>query len=136
MALPQLIQVYKHLNLNLTREDTFPCLFTWLQSKIVQVMTMIYGTLDNSKDIFKYNYLVSKPNYLTFLLITIFYLYNYFTSFLITISYSYNYFTPFLTHQHGYEKTIMSMIFTLIETKFDIDINNDELLIIVWEPNN
>jgi hypothetical protein len=27
------------------------------------------------------------------------------------------------------------MIFILIETKFDIDINNDKLLIIIWEPN-
>jgi len=29
----------------------------------------------------------------------------------------------------------MSMIFILIEIKFDIDINNDELLIIIWELN-
>ncbi len=29
----------------------------------------------------------------------------------------------------------MSMIFILIKIKFDIDINNDELLIIVWEHN-
>jgi hypothetical protein len=29
----------------------------------------------------------------------------------------------------------MSMIFILIEIKFDIDINNDELLIIIWEHN-
>jgi hypothetical protein len=27
----------------------------------------------------------------------------------------------------------MSMIFILIEINFDIDINNDELLIIIWE---
>jgi len=30
----------------------------------------------------------------------------------------------------------MSMIFILVEIKFDIDINNDELLIIIWEPSN
>jgi len=29
----------------------------------------------------------------------------------------------------------MFMIFVLIEIKFDIDINNDELLIIIWEHN-
>jgi len=29
----------------------------------------------------------------------------------------------------------MSMIFILIEIKFDIDISNDELLIIIWEYN-
>jgi hypothetical protein len=29
----------------------------------------------------------------------------------------------------------MSMIFILIETKFGIDIINDELLIIIWKPN-
>jgi hypothetical protein len=29
----------------------------------------------------------------------------------------------------------MSMIFILIEIKFDIDINNDELLVIMWEHN-
>jgi hypothetical protein len=29
----------------------------------------------------------------------------------------------------------MSMIFILIEIKFDIDINNDELLIVIWEHN-
>jgi hypothetical protein len=29
----------------------------------------------------------------------------------------------------------MSMIFILIEIKFDIDINNDELLITIWEIN-
>jgi hypothetical protein len=29
----------------------------------------------------------------------------------------------------------MFMIFILIEIKFDIDINNDELLIIMWEHN-
>jgi len=29
----------------------------------------------------------------------------------------------------------MSMIFILIEIKFDIDINNEELLIIIWEHN-
>jgi hypothetical protein len=29
----------------------------------------------------------------------------------------------------------MSMIFILIEIKFDIDINNDELLLIIWEHN-
>jgi len=29
----------------------------------------------------------------------------------------------------------MSMIFILIEIKFNIDINNDELLIIIWEHN-
>jgi len=29
----------------------------------------------------------------------------------------------------------MSMIFILCEIKFDIDINNNELLIIIWEPN-
>jgi hypothetical protein len=29
----------------------------------------------------------------------------------------------------------MSMIFTLFEIKFDIDINNDKLLIIIWEIN-
>jgi len=28
----------------------------------------------------------------------------------------------------------LSMIFTLIEIKFHIDINNDELLILIWEP--
>jgi hypothetical protein len=28
----------------------------------------------------------------------------------------------------------MSMIFILIQTKFGIDINNDELLKIVWKP--
>jgi hypothetical protein len=27
----------------------------------------------------------------------------------------------------------MSMTFELIQIKFDIDINNDELLIIIWE---
>jgi hypothetical protein len=30
---------------------------------------------------------------------------------------------------------LKSMIFILIEIKFDIDINNDELLIIIWEHN-
>jgi hypothetical protein len=30
---------------------------------------------------------------------------------------------------------LMSMIFILIKIKFDIDVNNDELLIIVWEQN-
>jgi hypothetical protein len=40
----------------------------------------------------------------------------------------------FPPHQHGYEKEkltcafFMSMIFILIQIKFDIDINNDELL--------
>jgi hypothetical protein len=29
----------------------------------------------------------------------------------------------------------MSMLFMLIEIKFDIDKNNDELLIIIWEHN-
>jgi len=29
----------------------------------------------------------------------------------------------------------MPMIFILIEIKFNIDINNDELLIIIWEHN-
>jgi hypothetical protein len=29
----------------------------------------------------------------------------------------------------------MSMIFILLKIKFDIDINNDELLIIIWEHN-
>ncbi len=29
----------------------------------------------------------------------------------------------------------MSMMFTLIEITFDIDINSDELLIIIWEHN-
>jgi hypothetical protein len=28
---------------------------------------------------------------------------------------------------------LICMIFMLIEIKFDIDINNDELLIIIWE---
>jgi hypothetical protein len=28
---------------------------------------------------------------------------------------------------------LICMIFILIEIKFDIDINNDELLIIIWE---
>jgi hypothetical protein len=30
----------------------------------------------------------------------------------------------------------MFIIFMLIKVKFNIDINNDELLIIVWEHNN
>jgi hypothetical protein len=29
----------------------------------------------------------------------------------------------------------MFIIFILIEIKFDIDMNNDELLIIIWEHN-
>jgi len=29
----------------------------------------------------------------------------------------------------------MSVIFILIEIKFNIDINNDELLIIIWKHN-
>jgi hypothetical protein len=53
-------------------------------------------SLDNSKDISKYNYLTS-------FLITISYPYNYHIPFLTTIFYIYNYFTPFLTHQHGYD---------------------------------
>jgi hypothetical protein len=60
--------------------------------------------LNNSKDISKYNFLISKPNYLTSFIITIFYPYNYLTPFLITISYLYNYFISFLTHQYGHEK--------------------------------
>jgi hypothetical protein len=50
----------------------------------------VWSSLDNFKDIFKYNYLVFKPNYLT--------------SFLITIFYFYNYFISFSVHQHEYEK--------------------------------
>jgi hypothetical protein len=46
--------------------------------------------LNNSRDIFKYNYLILKIIHLT--------------SFLITIFYSYNYFDLFFTHQHEYEK--------------------------------
>ncbi len=30
---------------------------------------------------------------------------------------------------------LICMIFMLIEIKFDIDINNDELLIIIWKYN-
>ncbi len=30
----------------------------------------------------------------------------------------------------------MSMIYILIEIKLDIDVNNDGLLIIIWEHNN
>jgi hypothetical protein len=30
---------------------------------------------------------------------------------------------------------LKSMIFILIEIKIDIDVNNDELLIIIWERN-
>jgi hypothetical protein len=29
----------------------------------------------------------------------------------------------------------MFMVFVLIEIKFDIDINNDELWIVIWEHN-
>jgi len=61
---------------------------------------------------------------------------NYLTPFLIIISYPYNYFTPSFIHQHGYEKgklTCVAMILILIESKFNININNDELLKIIWE---
>ncbi len=87
----------------------------------------------------------SKLNYLTFFLITTYYYYYYYyclIAFLITIFYLYNYFIPFLTHQHKYEKEqinmclFMFMIFILIIIKFDIEINNDELLIlIIWKYN-
>jgi hypothetical protein len=58
--------------------------------------SFVWLSLDNSKNISKYNYLTS-------FLITISYPYNYHIPSITTISYIYNYFTPFLTHQHGYE---------------------------------
>jgi hypothetical protein len=92
--------------------------------------------------------IISFPNLTSFLITTSYpynylalFFYNYLVLFLITISYPYTYFILFLTHQHGYQKKhisiclFMSMIFILIEIKFDIDINNDELLIIIWEHN-
>jgi len=77
--------------------------------------SFIWSSLNNSKDISKYNYFTS------FLITTC--LYNYF------IFFPNNYIYFFLTHQHGYKRKIsmslfMSMIFILIELKFDIDINN------------
>jgi hypothetical protein len=60
--------------------------------------SFVWSSLDNSRDISKYNYFIS-------FLITTFYPNNYLIPFVITISHPYNYFTPFLTHQHGYEKT-------------------------------
>jgi hypothetical protein len=45
-----------------------------------------------------------------------------------------NFFTN-CVHNSVHSALFMSMIFTLIEIKFDIDINNDELLIIIWEHN-
>jgi hypothetical protein len=84
----------------------------------------VWSSLNNFRDISNCNYLISKPND---------------TSFLITISYPYNYFISFLIHhQHDMKSQInmcifMFMIFILIEIKFDIDIHNDELLIIIWE---
>jgi len=73
-----------------------------------------------SKTIPKTTISFSSLNYLTFPLVR--------TSIFITTS------SFFLSiHQHGYERQInmclfMSMIFILIYIRFDIDINNDELL--------
>jgi hypothetical protein len=46
----------------------------------------------------------------------------------------------FPTHQHGYEYErqintflFMSVIFMLIQIRFDIDINSDELLKTIWK---
>jgi hypothetical protein len=72
---------------------------------LIDLPSSVWSSLDNSRDISKYNYFISKPNYLTSFLITTVYPNNYVIPFVITISYPYNYFTPFLTHQHGYEKT-------------------------------
>jgi hypothetical protein len=46
------------------------------------LIDFVWSSLDNFRDIFKYNYLTSKPNYLTSFLIRISYPYNYLTSFL------------------------------------------------------
>jgi uncharacterized membrane protein len=80
---------------------------------------------DNSKD----NYLISKFNYLIFNLITISFFTNFCNNFFFLVIISF----LFLTHQHYMEKQInmclfISVKFLLIEIKFEVDINNDELL--------
>lgn len=64
-----------------------------------------------------HTYLIFKPNHLT--------------SFLITTS------LLSLTHQHGYEKTLICLFmcvkFISIQIKLEIDVNNDELLKTIWE---
>jgi len=91
----------------------------FIGSLLILYNFFVWSSLNNSRDIVKYNYLISKPNN---------------TSFLITISYPYNYFTSFLIHhQHDMKSQINMCIFMFIltEIKFDIEINNDELFIII-----
>jgi hypothetical protein len=108
---------------NFSAENFVELVYGWFsiffrKSLIDFSKSFIWSYLNHSRDISKFKYLISKPNYLTSFLITTSNLYNYLTLFLITTSY--NYFTSFI-----------SMMFILIQNKFDIDINNDELFIII-----
>jgi len=80
-------------------------------------------SLDTSEN----NYLISKLNYLTFSLKTIFYVYNYFTlfpNFLISFSLS----TNMNMKRQINMCFFMSMIFILVKIEFDVNINNNEPL--------
>jgi len=86
-------------------------------------------SLDTSKD----NYLIPKLNYPTFSLISIFYACNYFTLFLIIFSFLFS-----LPSNMNMKRQInmcffMSMIFILVKTKFDMNMNNNEPLKTIWK---
>jgi hypothetical protein len=87
---------------NFSAENFVELVYGWFSICFCTILidfskSFIWPHLNNSRDISKFNYLISKPNYLTSFLITTSYLYNYLTLFLITISYPYNYFTSFVT---------------------------------------
>jgi hypothetical protein len=74
--------------------------------------SFIWSSLDNFKNISKYNYLISKPDYVTSFLITTSYPYNYLTPCLITIFYLYIYFTLFPYPPTWIWKDILTCVFS------------------------
>jgi hypothetical protein len=110
---------------NFSAENFVELIYGWFSIFSCKILidfskSFIWSYLENSRDMSKFNYLISKPISLTSFLITTSYRYKYLTLFLLTISYPHNYFTSFI-----------SMMFILIQNKFDIDINNDELFILI-----
>jgi hypothetical protein len=114
---------------NFSAENFVELVYGWFSIFFCKILidfskSFIWSYLDNSRDISKFNYLISKPNYLTSFLITTSYLYNYLTLFLIPIS-------PLSLPFQIIMCIFISMMFILIQNKFDIDIINDELFIII-----
>ncbi len=116
----QKIGIYMH-------ERFFIILHIVLTRKLI-LYSSSYGS---SKKI--HTYLIPKPNYLTsFFLITTSFPTNFpYTSLLSLCNINMDLKNKLICFFQFY--FFMSLIFVSIQTKFDIDINNDELLETIWE---